>query len=123
MVKIVTAAESAKIIPDGAVVTVSSSSGLCCPDAVLKAIGTRRTTLIRMIVVQGVSAGLISYGIGVGLAALASLPGRSPDAQLASWFPWQLLIVALVPMLLCVMLGSMISLRRVMRLDPVVVFK
>lgn len=41
MVKIVTAAEAAKIIPDGAVVTVSSSSGLCCPDAVLKAIGER----------------------------------------------------------------------------------
>ena len=41
MVKIVSAAEAAKIIPDGAVVTVSSSSGLCCPDAVLKAIGER----------------------------------------------------------------------------------
>lgn len=41
MVKIVTAAGAAKIIPDGAVVTVSSSSGLCCPDAVLKAIGER----------------------------------------------------------------------------------
>lgn len=41
MVKIVSAAEAAKIIRDGAVVTVSSSSGLCCPDAVLKAIGER----------------------------------------------------------------------------------
>ena len=41
MAKIVSAAEAAKIIPDGAVVTVSSSSGLCCPDAVLKAIGER----------------------------------------------------------------------------------
>jgi putative ABC transport system permease protein len=91
--------------------------------AVLKAIGTPRCTLIRMIVVQGVSAGLISYGIGVGLAALASLPGRSPDAQLASQFSWQLLIVALVPMLACVLLGNIICLRRVIRLDPVVVFQ
>ena len=41
MAKIVSAAEAAKLIPDGAVVTVSSSSGLCCPDAVLKAIGER----------------------------------------------------------------------------------
>ena len=35
------AAEAAALIPDGAVVTVSSSSGLGCPDAVLAAIGER----------------------------------------------------------------------------------
>ncbi|MGE0239020.1 MAG: acyl CoA:acetate/3-ketoacid CoA transferase [Parvibaculaceae bacterium] len=41
MVRIVTAAEAARRIPDGAVVTVNSSSGLCCPDHMLKAIGER----------------------------------------------------------------------------------
>lgn len=41
MSKVVTAAEAASRIPDGAVVTVSSSSALGCPDLVLKAIGTR----------------------------------------------------------------------------------
>lgn len=41
MSKIITADEAAKLIPDGAVVTVSSSSGLGCPDAVLAAIGRR----------------------------------------------------------------------------------
>src|SRR5688500_2178164 len=39
MVRIVTAAEAARHIPDGAVITVNSSSGLCCPDYMLKAIG------------------------------------------------------------------------------------
>src|ERR671933_2066856 len=39
--KIMTAAEAAALVPDGAVVTVSSSSGLGCPDAVLAAIGER----------------------------------------------------------------------------------
>ena len=39
MSKIVSAAQAASRIPDGATVTVSSSSGLGCPDAVLKAIG------------------------------------------------------------------------------------
>ena len=38
---ILTADEAARLIPDGAVVTVSSSSGLGCPDAVLAAIGRR----------------------------------------------------------------------------------
>lgn len=33
--------DAARLIPDGAVVTVSSSSGLGCPDAMLKAIGER----------------------------------------------------------------------------------
>ena len=39
--KVLTAREAAGIIADGAVVTVSSSSGLGCPDAVLEAIGAR----------------------------------------------------------------------------------
>jgi len=41
MPKIVSAAEAVKAIPDGAAVAVNSSSGLCCPDAVLKALGER----------------------------------------------------------------------------------
>jgi propionate CoA-transferase len=41
MPRIVTAAEAAKLIRDNATVAVNSSSGLCCPDAVLKAIGAR----------------------------------------------------------------------------------
>ena len=39
--KVLTAAEAARLIPDGAIVTVSSASALGCPDAVLAAIGAR----------------------------------------------------------------------------------
>src|ERR671928_1645508 len=39
--RVLSADEAAALIPDGAVVTVSSSSGLGCPDAVLAAIGAR----------------------------------------------------------------------------------
>src|SRR6476660_4489260 len=39
--KVMTADEAAGLIPDGAIVTVSSSSGLGCPDAMLAAIGRR----------------------------------------------------------------------------------
>src|SRR5580700_5031257 len=39
--RVLTASDAARLIPDGAVVTVSSSSGLGCPDAVLAAIGRR----------------------------------------------------------------------------------
>ena len=41
MPKIVTAVDAARMVPDGATVAVNSSSGLCCPDVVLKAIGDR----------------------------------------------------------------------------------
>src|SRR5450631_3656678 len=39
--KVLTASEAATLIPDSATVTVSSSSALGCPDAVLAAIGAR----------------------------------------------------------------------------------
>ncbi|MEM1388133.1 MAG: acyl CoA:acetate/3-ketoacid CoA transferase [Pseudomonadota bacterium] len=41
MSKQISAMEAARLIHDGAVVAVNSSSGLCCPDAVLAAIGAR----------------------------------------------------------------------------------
>ena len=41
MSKVASAADAVSLIPDGAVVTVSSSSALGCPDSVLRAIGAR----------------------------------------------------------------------------------
>ena len=41
MSKVMSAAEAAALIPDNAMIAVNSSSGLCCPDAVLEAIGQR----------------------------------------------------------------------------------
>ncbi len=41
MSKVKSAAEAARLVKDGAVVAVNSSSGLLCPDAVLKALGER----------------------------------------------------------------------------------
>lgn len=38
---VISAAEAAALVPDGAVVSVSSSSGLGCPDTVLRALGER----------------------------------------------------------------------------------
>jgi propionate CoA-transferase len=39
--RVLSAADAARLIPDGAIVTVSSSSALGCPDAMLAAIGAR----------------------------------------------------------------------------------
>lgn len=44
LVPVLTAAEAARLVPTGSTVSVSSSSGLGCPDAVLAAIGARFRT-------------------------------------------------------------------------------
>ena len=41
MSKVTTAEEAVRLIPDGATIAVNSSSGLCCPDAILAALGAR----------------------------------------------------------------------------------
>ncbi|MBO9479142.1 acyl CoA:acetate/3-ketoacid CoA transferase [Shimia sp. R11_0] len=41
MTKLMTAREAANLVPEGATVAVNSSSGLCCPDAVLQGLGER----------------------------------------------------------------------------------
>ncbi|MCX5661918.1 MAG: ABC transporter permease [Planctomycetota bacterium] len=91
--------------------------------AVLKAIGARTSMLVKMILLQALVVGLIGYGIGVGLAGAFSLIGRKPGAELAVFFPWQLMVVSLVAMILTVSVGSLLSLRRVITLEPAVVFK
>jgi putative ABC transport system permease protein len=91
--------------------------------AVLKAMGARRRTLISMILLQALVVGLIGFGLGVGAAGIFSLMGRKPGAELATYFPWPLMVISLVAMLLCVCAGSLLSLARVLRLEPAMVFK
>ncbi len=41
MTKVLTAIDAVRLVPDNAIVAVNSSSGLCCPDSVLEALGAR----------------------------------------------------------------------------------
>ncbi|HVZ94506.1 MAG TPA: ABC transporter permease [Phycisphaerales bacterium] len=91
--------------------------------AVLNAMGARRRTLVRMVLLQAFVVGMIGYGIGVGGAGAFSLLGRRPGSELAVIFPWQLLVGSLGATLVCIMLGSLLSLRKVMTLEPAIVFK
>ncbi len=91
--------------------------------AVLKAMGTSDRRLVGMILLQAVTAGLIGFGLGVGLGAVFAIISRRPGAELAAFFPWQLLVGALLTTLVFVSLGSWLSLRRVLKLEPAVVFR
>jgi putative ABC transport system permease protein len=91
--------------------------------AVLKAMGTRSRTLVRMVMLQALVVGLIGFGIGIGLVGAFALTGRKPGAELSPYFPWQLLLLALAAILTCICMGSVLSLRRVIKLEPAIVFK
>lgn len=91
--------------------------------AVLKAMGTKNSVLVRMVMLQAMTVGGIGFGIGSGLAGLFSLLGRKPGAELAPYFPWQLLLLCFAGMFVCILVGSILSIRKVVRLEPAVVFK
>ena len=87
----------------------------------LKAMGACNCLLIKMILLQAALVGFIGYGLGVGLTAF--IGWLNGDGELAFWMPWQLLVFTAVSILLICMFASLISLRRVMHLEPAIVFK
>lgn len=91
--------------------------------AVLKAMGTRSRMLVMMVLLQALVVGLIGFGIGIGLVGAFALTGRRPGAELTPYFPWQMLLLSLVAILICIFMGSVLSLRRVIKLEPAIVFK
>jgi len=64
----------------------------------------------------------VGYGIGVGLAAVFgwAITGHS---RLAFFMPWQVPALTAAAVLLIVFLASLLSIRRVLVLDPAVVFR
>ncbi len=77
--KVITAAEAAALIPDNAVVTVSSASALGCPDAALAAIGARFESTghpVNLTMLHPIAAGDM-YGVkGIDHIARPGLLGR-----------------------------------------------
>ncbi len=88
---------------------------------VLKAMGTGNWTLLRMILLQAVMVGSIGYGLGVGLTALFGYLMR--HSILAFKFPWQLLVFSGAGVSLICVLAAVISIIKVIRLEPAIVFK
>ncbi|HLO42081.1 MAG TPA: ABC transporter permease [Phycisphaerales bacterium] len=90
--------------------------------AVLKALGVTGRRLTGMVLVQAMVVGLIGYGVGVGAASAFTIITRRATTELDAMLPWQLLAGSLVAMLVCMLLASLLSLRRVLRVAPGLVF-
>jgi len=87
----------------------------------LKAMGTRHGTLVRMILVQAGVVGTIGYGVGVGLAALFGK--LTSGTEVAFRMPWQLLAISAAAVLVIVAFAALLSVRKVLKLEPAVVFR
>lgn len=88
----------------------------------LKAMGASNLKLLGMIMLQAAVVALIGYALGVGAAAIFGQITKSA-ARLAFFMPWQILAGTGVAVLLISILASLLSIRRVMVLEPAIVFQ
>jgi putative ABC transport system permease protein len=88
----------------------------------LKAMGTSNGSILGMILLQSLVVGPIGYSLGVGLAALfGSLLQKDPSN--AFFMPWQVLVLTGVAVMVICLLSSLLSIRRVLVLEPAIVFR
>lgn len=88
----------------------------------LKAMGARNGMLLRMILLQALVVGAIGYGLGVG-AATAWGMFVGGHTQLAFRLPWELLVISATAVLVICLSSAALSIRKVMKLEPAVVFR
>jgi putative ABC transport system permease protein len=89
--------------------------------AALKAMGLGNFAIIRMVLLQLLTVGLIGYGIGLGGAVVTGV--IFSRGGLAFEMPWQIPVLGAVAILGCCTGAGLISLVRVMRMEPGIVFK
>jgi putative ABC transport system permease protein len=89
----------------------------------LKAMGMSDRGVVGMILIQGAVVGSIGYCLGVGLATVYGIISQKAMPLLAFFLPWQVLVVTAAAMIVIVLLASLLSIRRVLILEPAVVFQ
>ena len=85
--------------------------------AMLKAMGAVNRRLVWMILQQAATVGSIGYGLGVGLAAVFGELTRG-HSKLVFHMPWQVLAGTGAAIVLVTMLSSLLSILRVLRVEP-----
>ncbi len=89
--------------------------------AAMKAMGASNFLLLRMVAAQVMFAAFVGFGIGVGLTALS---GRVlSGSELAFNMAWQVPVFGGVAIVICCLFAALLSISRVLRLEPAVVFK
>jgi putative ABC transport system permease protein len=87
----------------------------------LKAMGVSNLRIVGMVLMQGLVVGFVGYGLGVGLASLFGVVTR--NSEISFFMPWQVLALTGAAVAVIVALSSLVSVRRVLVLEPAIVFR
>jgi putative ABC transport system permease protein len=88
----------------------------------LKAMGTSNLRIVGMVMLQALQVGVIGYGLGVGSAAGIGWLMKQ-NSRLAFLMPWQVLAITGAAVVAIVLLSSVLSIRKVLVVEPAIVFK
>jgi putative ABC transport system permease protein len=87
----------------------------------LKAMGASNGTILSMILFQAGLVGFVGYGIGTGLACLVGLVTQ--DSMITFTLPWYVLAFTGFAVVGISGISAVLSLRKVIKLEPGVVFR
>jgi len=89
----------------------------------LKAIGVTNTSIVGMILLQALTVAAIGYSLGSGIAGVFFSITLQNDPTRGLVLLWQNMAGVAVAIFLVVFLASLLSVRRVLTLEPAVVFR
>lgn len=89
----------------------------------LKAMGMSNRRVVRMVFMQAAVVGGVGYCLGVGLATALGLFLQALRPIMSFFLPWQVLLLTAGAVLVMVFLSSLLSIRRLLVLEPGMVFQ
>ncbi|PJD95164.1 MAG: ABC transporter permease [Parachlamydia sp.] len=88
----------------------------------LKAMGADNSILYRMLVVQATIAGLIGYGIGIGMTAMLGLLTYYSE-KIPFYLTWQIPLITLAMIIIICLFSVYLGFRKISQIDPAEVFR
>jgi putative ABC transport system permease protein len=90
----------------------------------LKAMGVANVTILRMVLLQAIVVAGIGYAIGIGLCAgFFEITSRISINLRGFELPWQVAAETACTILVIIVIASFLSIRKVMVVDPAIVFR
>jgi len=89
----------------------------------LKAIGAKKSELIKMIFLQSTVVGFIGYGLGVLLASILIALAKIRLPEYASLITIQNLVVSFIMVILIILFSSYFGIKKVIHIDPFEIFR
>jgi putative ABC transport system permease protein len=85
--------------------------------------GVSNAQIVGMVLLQALVVSSIGFGLGIGLAAVFGEIMTHYSAKLAFYMPWQVVAFTGIAVVLIAILASLLSVRRVLTLEPAIVFR